>query len=125
MNATESINKAIEISIFRIGEMVWSAPSSVNFAIEKEEFSRGGFRTAHKATSNFPHFEGKTYVVKYFLPATVEIIEMGETKLDPNKLLKRMVTRKHMAKCSGIIGLKKYLYRFNIIFFFVQKLLTL
>ena len=57
IDATESINETIEISIFRIDEMVWSAPSCVNFAIEKEEFSRGGFRTAHKATSNSPHFE--------------------------------------------------------------------
>ena len=66
INATESINEVTEISIFRIDEMVWSAPSSVNFAVEKEEFSRGGFRTAHKATSNSPNFEGKTHVVKHF-----------------------------------------------------------
>ena len=87
INTTESINEAIEISIFRIDEMVRSAPSSVNFAIEKEKFSRGGFCTGHKATSNSPHFEGKTYVVKYFLPTTVEIIEtqLGETKLDHAK----------------------------------------
>ena len=86
------------------------------------------FRPAHKATSNSPHFERKTYVVKYFLPATVEIIktQIGETKLDHAKKCVQMhslhrpvfyqIAAKvqkegnNMAKCSDIIGLKKYLH---------------
>ncbi len=101
INATESMNETIEVSVFKIDGMVWSALSSVDFAIEKEEFSRGGFRTAHKATSNSPHFEGKTCVVKFFLPKTVDIIEtqIGETKMDhARKSVQMHSLAKHFTK---------------------------
>lgn len=54
--------------------MVWSSPVSDHFTIEKEPFGQGGFRAAHKATSKSPNFDGKTYVVRRFLPKTAKLI---------------------------------------------------
>jgi hypothetical protein len=73
----------IEVSTFDIDKMVWSAPKFIPFTIENEEFGKGGFRSAHKATSNSPDFQGKAYVVKYFLQSTKDVIsELGETELE-------------------------------------------
>ena len=70
-----------EVSRFNINDMVWSPP--VHFTIEKEKFAEGGFRAAYKATSKSPNFEGKTYIVKRFLPKTVELIgAVNETQED-------------------------------------------
>ena len=63
--------------------MAWSTPIFVPFTIEKEEFGKGGFRSAHKAISSSPLFSTKAYVVKYFLESTKEIIsKVGESELD-------------------------------------------
>ncbi len=74
ITATDTSQEIVEVSRFNISDMVWSPPVSAHFAIEKEEFAQGGFRAAYKATSKSPNFEGKTYVVKRFLPKTVELI---------------------------------------------------
>ena len=100
ISETESLDETIEISTFNIDEMVWSAPVSVHFAIEKEEFGRGGFRLARKATSNSPNFKWKTYVVKYFLPGTKDIItQLGETEMDhARKSVQMHSLAKHFAE---------------------------
>lgn len=83
ISATESSHEILDVSAFHIDGMVWSAPVSAHFTIEKEEFAKGGFRFAFKATSKSPHFEGKTYIVKRFLPETIEIINaVNETQED-------------------------------------------
>lgn len=81
--ATKSHSKTIAISTLNVDEMVWSAPFSVDFDIEKEEYGRGRFCLAHKVTSNSPHFQGKTYIVKYFLPHTIKIVsQLGKTQIE-------------------------------------------
>jgi hypothetical protein len=81
ITATETSQEIVEVS--RFNDMVWSPPVSVHFTIEKEKFAEGGFRAAYKATSKSPNFEGKTYIVKRFLPKTVELIgAVNETQED-------------------------------------------
>jgi hypothetical protein len=83
ITATETSQEIVEVSRFNINDMVWSPPVSVHFTIEKEKFAEGGFRAAYKATSKSPNFEGKTYIVKRFLPKTVELIgAVNETQED-------------------------------------------
>ena len=71
----------VEVSSFDIEKMACSTPIFV--PLEKEEFGKGGFRSAHKAISSSPLFSTKAYVVKYFLESTKEIIsKVGESELD-------------------------------------------
>ena len=84
ISVTDCQNKTlVEVSSFDIEKMAWSTPIFVPFTIEKEEFGKGGFRSAHKAISGSPLFSTKAYVVKYFLEITKEIIsKVGESELD-------------------------------------------
>ena len=83
ITATETSQEIIEVSKFNISDMVWSPPVSAHFTIENEAFADGGFRAAYRATSNSPNFEDKTYVVKRFLPKTIELIAtVNETQDD-------------------------------------------
>jgi hypothetical protein len=59
ITATKTSQEIVEVSRFNSNDMVWSPPLSVHFTIEKEKFAEGGFRSAYKATSKSPNFEGK------------------------------------------------------------------
>ena len=66
----------ILVSQFNVDKMHWSSPVATQFAIEEKEFARGGFRSAFKASSNAVTFHGKCMIVKKFLPATLENIQI-------------------------------------------------
>ena len=72
----------VEVSSFDIDKMAWSTPIFVPFTIEKDEFGKGGFRSAHKAISSSHLFSTKAYVVKYVLQSTKDISKVGESELD-------------------------------------------
>ena len=55
--------------------MTWFlVPQQAEFSIQSEPFGSGGFRQAYKASSITRGFEDKTWVVKKYLPQTVENI---------------------------------------------------
>ena len=83
ITATDTLQEVVEVSAFDIKSMIWSPPCFCILTIEKEMFAQGGFRAAYKATSKSPHFDKDTYIVKCFLPGTVEVI--GEVKETPEE----------------------------------------
>ena len=90
----------VEVSCFDIEKMAWSTPIFVPFTIEKEEFGKGGFRSAHKAISRSPLFSTKAYVVKYFLESIKNIIsKVGESELDHTcKSVQMLSLTKHFSE---------------------------
>ena len=74
ISTTTTSPKSIELSEFDIHSMMWSCPQIIPFTIESNEFARGGFRAAFKATSYAPQSAGKTYAVKHYLADTLDAI---------------------------------------------------
>ena len=68
---TESPATVIEVSTFCTSSMSWSkVKQSVEFIIDKTPLGQGGFTVAFKA------FNGKSWVVKKFLPKTLEAVQL-------------------------------------------------
>ncbi len=72
---TEKPPTAIHISQFDMEKLAWSAPKLEYFEIDETEIGRGSLRSAYKAISQSPSFEEKEYVVKFYLPQTLDIIK--------------------------------------------------
>ena len=75
---TESPATVIEVSTFCTSSMSWSKmKQSVEFIIDKTPLGKGGFRVAFKASCSTPldAFNGKSWVVKKFLPKTLEAVQ--------------------------------------------------
>eukprot|EP00794_Sanderia_malayensis_P002572 gene2572-2971_t len=95
----DSKTTVIKVSKFDFASMLWSMiPTTLEFVIDKQSLGEGGFRVAYKATcmTNNPEFESITWVVKKFLPATLEII--AQLKQTPKELAKRIVQGHHLAR---------------------------
>lgn len=77
----KSTSTVIEIHRFDIEHMEWcSMPAEVEFIIQDKSFAHGGFREAFKATSQTAGFSGCTWVLKKYLPKTLnDIEEIGHT----------------------------------------------
>lgn len=77
----EDTTTSVEIFNFNLQRMVWSKlDKPVDFTIVKEPFASGWFRKAYKATSQIKGFDKQTWVVKKYLPETLNVIEqMNET----------------------------------------------
>lgn len=66
----------IDISTFHVDNLTWTLiPDRAEFLIENTHFGEGGFRRAYKATSPTAKFSGKEWVIKKYLPTTLETIE--------------------------------------------------
>jgi hypothetical protein len=73
----ESPAMVIEVSIFCTSSMSWSkVKQSAEFVIDKKSLGQGGFRVAFKAScsTHLDAFNGKSWVVKKFLPKTLEAV---------------------------------------------------
>ena len=70
-----------EIFKFNLEDMNWSSiPEKVELVIEKEPFAKGGFREVFKAKSPTKGYNGCTWVVKKYLPSTLQCIkDLGQT----------------------------------------------
>ena len=67
--------KILRLFHFDLANMTWSdIATTVECEIEDEPFADGGFRSAHIATISTGDFSKKKWVVKKFLPATVQSI---------------------------------------------------
>ena len=63
----------VDISKFDTDSMTWSVlPMKAEFVISKEHFGQGGFWRAYRATSTTDEFKGQEWVVKKYLPETLE-----------------------------------------------------
>ena len=66
----------IDVSTFHVDDLTWILlPDKAEFLIESTHFGEGGFRRAYKATSPTPKFGKKEWVIKKYLPSTLETIE--------------------------------------------------
>ena len=89
----------IEVSTFCTSSMAWSKVTQrVEFIIEKQPFGEGGFRQAYKASCSVPNetFNGKSWVVKKFLPKTLEAVELLEQT--PEEHARRVVQMHCLAR---------------------------
>ena len=70
-------NTVIELSSFDITRMGWSPkPRRVDFSIKPSPIGTGGFREVFTATSRQEGFDASTWVVKKYLPKSMEDIEL-------------------------------------------------
>ena len=73
---TPSDLTVIDVSTFHVDNLTWTLiPDKAEFLIESTHFGEGGFRRAYKATSPTPKFGKKDWVIKKYLPSTLETIE--------------------------------------------------
>ena len=93
----QQTSTSVEIYTFDFQGMSWSsAPQIVDFIIDKEPFGKGGFRKAFKATSRDKNFSHKTWVVKRYLPKSLEDIKAtGQT---PEQHTKKVVQMHYLAR---------------------------
>ena len=77
----EKSTKLIDLYSFDIKQTAWSRnPLSVEFFVQKESLGKGGFREAFIATTDHPKFKKSKWVVKKYLPETLDIIsKTGQT----------------------------------------------
>ena len=73
---TPSDLTVIDVLTFYVDNLTGTLISDkAEFLIETTQFGEGGFRRAFKATSPTPKFGKKEWVVKKYLPSTLETIE--------------------------------------------------
>ena len=76
VSKTPSDLTVIDVSTFHVDSLTWTLiPEKAEFNIESTHFGEGGFRRAYKATSPTTKFIGKEWVIKKYLPSTIETIE--------------------------------------------------
>ena len=63
----EKTKMVVKVSEFDIHKMLWAEPKEVKFLMDEVPFAKGGFRSVFHANCN-----GKKYVIKKFLPSTME-----------------------------------------------------
>ena len=73
---TPSDLTVIDVSTFHVDNLTWTLiPDKAEFLIKSTHFGEGGFRRAYKATSPTPKFGKKDWVIKKYLPSTLETVE--------------------------------------------------
>ncbi len=95
----ESPATVIEVSTFCASSMSWSkVTQSIEFIIEKKPLGEGGFRQAFKAScsTSLDAFSGKSWVVKKFLPKTLEAVKV--LKQTPEEHARRVVQMHCLAR---------------------------
>lgn len=92
-------NKAVSVhvSAFDINSMTWiEIDKNAQFLVEKERFSEGAFRDVFKATSINPGFKGRNWVIKYWKPSSLEIIQRYQQT--PEQQCKKVVQMHSLAR---------------------------
>ena len=89
----------IKVFSFDTCNMAWSKITrNIEFVVEEQPIGQGGFRVAYKATcaTLCPDFSGKSWVVKKFLPETLDTLKaLNQT---PEEHAKRVVQMHHLAR---------------------------
>ena len=86
--------ETIEVSEFDIHNMRWQNPIEMKFSLDEEPFTKGGFRSVHHGI-----FNDKKYVIKKFLPSTLEQVDElnnGLVVKETNETLARKAVQMHM-----------------------------
>ena len=80
---TPSDLMVIDVYTFHLENMTWSLiPVRAEFQVESIHFGEGGFRRAYRATSPTAEFKGKQWVLKKYLPSTIECVEKTNQSLE-------------------------------------------
>ncbi len=80
---TPSDLMVIDVYTFHLENMTWSLkPVRAEFQVESIHFREGGFRRAYRATSPTAEFKGKQWVLKKYLPSTIECVEKTNQSLE-------------------------------------------
>lgn len=106
----------IEVAEFDLASMAWCPLTKQKYFVEKEPFAKGGFRSVYKAK----HIQGKTFVIKKFLPETLKMIENVNTAVvDPEsqETLCKKAVQMHMLAANLASQFKKHLPKDNGIAF--------
>ena len=73
----------IDVYTFQLENMTWSLiPLRVEFQVASVHFGEGGFRRAYQATSPKAEFQGTQWVLKKYLPSTIECVEKTNQSLE-------------------------------------------
>jgi len=111
----------IELDMFNLADMKWSNKTvPVQFAIDKEPFGTGAFRVAYKATSQTLGFESKTWVVKKYLPQSIDVIKKLNQDVGQQT---RKVVQMHMLAQNMCLCLKQELEKESILDLYGQTLM--
>ena len=96
-NHIKRTSTTIEIHTFDLKEMSWSGtPAKVDFNIEEKAFGTGGFREAFKASSKHKDYSYTPWVVKKYLPKSVE--DMRSLSQSPEEHTKKAVQLHYLAR---------------------------
>ena len=91
----EATTTTVELFTFGLQSMSCSKQSKrVEFFMSKKLFASGGFREAYKATSLHQQFANKTWVIKKYLPSTLNTIEDMEQTAESHT--KKVVQMHHL-----------------------------
>ena len=67
---------AAEIFKFNLEDVTWpSVSEKIELVVEQKPFAAGGFREVYKAKSPTKGYSGRSWVLKKYLPKTLEFIE--------------------------------------------------
>ena len=73
----------IDVYTFHLENMTWSLiPLRAEFQVASVHFGEGGFRRAYQATSPTAEFQGTQWVLKKYLPSTIECVEKTNQSLE-------------------------------------------
>ena len=80
---TPSDSVIINVYTFNMETLTWSLiPVRAEFQVAGIHFGEGGFRRAYRATSCTAEFKGAQWVVKKYLPSTLECVEKTNQSLE-------------------------------------------
>lgn len=91
----------VDISCFDIETSSWSTlPTKAEFVISEDHFAQGGFRKAYKATSQTPRFSNSTWVIKKYLPGSIEDIKVTGQEVEGHtkKIVQMHMLAKNLAE---------------------------
>ena len=75
-------------------KIIWSKlDRPVELMVSEKPFASGGFHEAYKASSLTNGFQNKTWVVKKYLPETLNVIDMEETAGSHTKKAVQMLAK--------------------------------
>ena len=121
------ISTSVEVFTFDLQGVSWSStPQIVDFTIDQEPFGTGGFRKAFKATSLERNYWNTTWVVKRYLPKSLE--EIKATGQTPEQHTRKVVqmhyfARNFAAKLKGELEAKDNLWLFGETFSYSKIML--
>ena len=84
--------------------MTWpSVSEKIELVVEQKPFAAGGFREVYKAKSPTKGYSGRSWVLKKYLPKTLEFIEELKQTVEDHP-------KKKLSKCSRLPEILRRLF---------------